>query len=62
MQLIDRSKRLHGGDLATIRLHREHQAGANGRTVDNNSAGAADSVFAADMRAVQVEIVSQEIA
>ena len=46
-----------------VGLHREHQAGAHRRAVEqDHRAGAAYAVLAADMRAGQPQIVAQEIA
>ena len=44
-----------------VRLHREHQARAHRLAVEQNGAGAADAVLAADMRAVEAEMVAQAI-
>ena len=38
-----------GADLAAVGLDREHQAGAHGVVVEDDGAGAADAVLAADM-------------
>ena len=48
-------------DLAAVGLHREHQAGAHRRAVDDHGAGAAHAVLAADMGAGQPQIVAQAI-
>ena len=52
---------LDGGDLGAVRLHGEHQAGARGLAVDEDGAGAADAVLAADVGAGQLEILAQEV-
>ena len=53
---------LDGRHLPAIRLHGEEQAGADGFTVEEYGAGAADAVLAADVRARQAQVVAQEIA
>jgi len=45
-----------------VGLHGEHQAGANRLAIEQDRAGAADAVLAADMRAGQSEIVAKKIA
>src|SRR6185312_1058342 len=62
MQLGDRSKGLYGCDVATVCLDREHQTRPNSCTIDNDGASAAHAVLAANVSAVQVQIVSQKIA
>ena len=49
MQLIAIGQAFDGPDLFTVRLHGEHQAGAYWLTVDDYCAGAANTVFAANM-------------
>ena len=51
-----------GRELVAVGLHREHQAGAHRRAVEQDGAGAADAVLAADMGAGERQIVAQEIA
>ena len=46
----------------SVGLHREHQAGAHRLAVEEDRAGAADAVLAADVRAGQAELVAQEVA
>src|SRR5215470_3548461 len=50
-----------GADAVTFRLHSEHQAGAYRFAIDENCAGAADAVLAADMRADLTAIVADNI-
>ncbi len=50
-----------GRDLVSVRLHREHQAGAHRLAVDQHGAGAADAVLAAGMGAVQKKILAQRV-
>ena len=45
------SETFDGLEAVTIGLHGEHQARAHRSAVEQHSAGAADAVFAADMRA-----------
>ena len=52
---------LDGGDGVSVGLHREHQAGAHRRAVDQHGAGAADAVLAAGMRAGQQQLVAQAV-
>ena len=52
---------LDGQDLVAVRLHREHQARARRVAVEQDGAGAADAVLAAQMRAGEAELVAQEI-
>ena len=67
-RLLDRMKRRAGGrealdghQLVPLRLYGEHQAGPHGPPVDENGAGAAHAVLAAEVRAGQVELVAQEV-
>ncbi len=48
-------------DLVAVRLHREHQAGARGIPVEQDGAGAAHAVLAAQMRTREAELVPHEI-
>src|SRR5581483_11632166 len=48
-------------DLAALRLHSEGQARADAPTVEEDGAGAADAVLAADVRAGQPELVAEEV-
>jgi hypothetical protein len=57
MQLINRSKGFHRSDIATVRLHRKHQARPNSDTIYNDSAGATDAMLAAHVSAVQMQVV-----
>src|SRR5580704_2092695 len=54
-QALDRADRLSGG------LHREHQAGAHRRAVDQHRAGAAHAVLAADMGAGLAAILADRV-
>src|SRR5579885_3179197 len=67
-RLLQRVQRLAVGrdafdrhDLVAVGLHREHQARAGRTAVEQNGAGAADAVLAAQMRAGKAQIVPQEI-
>ncbi len=53
---------LDGRNFMVVGLHGEHQAGAYGLAVEQDGAGAADAVLAADMGAGQRQIVTQKIA
>ena len=47
--------------VGAVALHRQHQAAAHHRVIEQHRAGAAYALFAADMRAGEPEIVAQEI-
>jgi len=51
MQILWCTEGFHGANFMTIRLHGEHQAGADGFAIKKHSARAADAVFAANMSA-----------
>ena len=51
----------HRPDLAAVDLHGEREAGARRLAVDDDRAGAADAVLAADMGAGCADLVAQEI-
>ncbi len=53
---------LDGREFVAVGLHRQHQAGADRDTIEQNGAGAADAMLAADMGAGQPQFVAQEIA
>ena len=61
-QLVGVGEALDGLDVGAVDLHRQHQAGAHRRAVDDHRAGAADAMLAADVRAGQSERVAQKIA
>jgi hypothetical protein len=44
-----------------VGLHRQHQAGARRAAVEQDGAGAADAVLAAEMRAGEAEFIADEI-
>ena len=50
-----------GDDLHPLGLHREHQARAHGRAVDDDGAGAAHAVLATHMRSGQPQMMAQAI-
>ena len=50
-----------GKDLVPIGLHRQHQARPRRMSVEQNGAGAAYAMLAAEMRAGQAKLVPQEI-
>ncbi len=60
---LARSRRqpLDRGDGIAVGLHREHQAGAHRRAVDQHGAGTAHPVLAAGMGAVEEEPIPQAI-
>ena len=47
--------------VCAVRLHREHQARAHRRAVDDHRAGAADAMLAADMRAGLAAILADRV-
>ena len=65
--LLDRMQRvavgepLDGADLAPVGLHREHQARAHGDVVEDDGAGAADAVLAADVGAGLTAVVADGV-
>src|ERR1700724_2820918 len=61
MQLVALRQPLDGADAFTLRLHREHQARAHRLVVEDDSAGAADAVLAADMRAGLPAVVADGV-
>ena len=62
MQLtICLSKTFHGRDRLSVRLAGKHQARANRYPLNQHRAGTANTVLAADVRAGQAKIVTQEI-
>ena len=63
-RLLQRPPRqaLDRAHVAAVGLHGEHQARAHGDAVELDGARAADAVLAADVRARQAELVSQEVA
>ena len=62
MQLVRGGRdALDGEQIVAVGLHRQHQAGARRAAVDQDGAGAADAVLAAEMRAGQPELVADEI-
>src|ERR671914_212570 len=50
MQLVAGCQTLDGANLLSLRLDGKHQAGTDGLAVNDHSAGAADTVLAANMR------------
>src|SRR5262249_32802089 len=54
-------QRLHGPDLTTVHLCRKEQAGPDSGAIDDPRAGAAHAVLAAEVRARELEIVTQEV-
>jgi hypothetical protein len=48
-------------DVCPVGFRREHQARANGLSVDEHGAGPADTVLAADVRAGQAELMPEEV-
>ena len=52
----------NGPQIVAVRLDREHDARPNRLAVEQDGARPADAMFAADMRAGEPEIVSDEIA
>src|SRR6185437_5094375 len=61
MQVIALRQPLDGADLFAVSLHGEHQARAHRRAVDDDGAGAADAVLAADMRAGLAAVLADRV-
>ena len=61
MQPVAISQALDGPDLLTVGLHGEHQAGAHRFVIDNDCAGAADTMLATDMGSGQSAIFTDGI-
>src|SRR5262249_49727306 len=68
-RLLERRQRVvwarqafHRAYRVTVGLHREHEAGTDGRPVDLQGAGAADAVLPADVRSRQACLAPAEIA
>ena len=60
-QLFAPGQAFDGEQLGTLRLHGKHQAGTRRLSVEQDRAGAADPVLAADMSAGQPEILTHKI-
>ena len=54
-------ERLDRLDLRPVRLHREREARPRRASVEQDRAGAADAVLAPDVRAVEVQLVADEV-
>jgi hypothetical protein len=52
---------LNGTKFCAVGLHRQHNTGTNGLTVEENRTGAADAVLAPDMGASEPQILAQKI-
>src|SRR5205085_9125897 len=62
MEFVGRRRdSLDGEQIVAIGLLREHQAGARGSSIEQDGAGAADTVLAAEMGAGEAERVAHEI-
>jgi len=61
VQLLASGEPLNRAHRASLRLHCEHQAGADGVAVDEHSASAADAVLTTHMRAGQAAFVADGI-
>jgi hypothetical protein len=61
MQGSVRREPLDRRDLSVLRLDGEHRAGLHGLAVDEDRAGAAGGGVAADVRAGQPEVLTQEV-
>ncbi len=61
MQLLAVGEPFDGADLPAVGLDREHQAGADRLAVEDDRAGAADAVLAADMRAGLAAVVADRV-
>src|SRR3984893_19116362 len=61
MQAVGGGDALDGGDTPPVGLHGQHEAGAGGVAVEPGGARAADPVLAAQVRAGELEDLSQEV-
>src|SRR5271170_4141074 len=61
MQFVAVGEAFDGADLLAVGLDCEHQAGAHRLVVDDDGAGAADAMLAADMGAGQPAIVADGV-
>jgi hypothetical protein len=61
VQLVLAAEAFDGGDLRTVELDREEQAGAGGLAVDEDGAHPADAVLAPDVGAGQAEVVAERV-
>jgi hypothetical protein len=61
VELIAAGEAFHGLDLVTVRLDREHEAGAHRLPVQQDGTGAAHAVLAAHVRAREPEIMAQKV-
>ena len=61
VQFVAGSEPLDSAYPRALGLHREHQAGAHRLVVDQHSAGPADAVLAAQVRAGEATILAQRI-
>src|SRR5476649_2892822 len=61
MKLVDGSQTFDRVDLGAVKLNRKKKAGAHAVPVHENGASAANTVFAANMRACETERLSEKI-
>ena len=61
MERVDRPEPLHGLHLRPVRLHREGEARSRAVAVENNGAGAAHPVLAADVGAGEPEVLAEKV-
>src|SRR5215207_1196008 len=61
MQRVALGQTLDGADRLSLRLHREHQAGAHRLVADDYRAGAAHAMLAADVRAGLAAVLADRI-
>jgi hypothetical protein len=61
MEYFPLRQALHGHEVGAIRLHRQQQTGTHGFAVEENGTGAANAMFAAQVRALQVKLLAQEV-
>ena len=60
-ELVAVGEAFHGANFLALRLHREHQAGPHRLVIDNNGAGTANAVLAADVGTGLAAIVPDRI-
>jgi hypothetical protein len=66
LQRVERSvaagQALDCAHLTAVGLNRQHQASARTHSIHQNCAGAANAVFAAEMRSREMQLVAQKVA
>ena len=61
MELVAVGKTFHGVKLGAVGLHREHKAGTHRLAVEQNGASTANPMFTTQVRAGEVQLLTNEI-